>query len=384
MYNNILTKNSKKKIDLVNNTNFHNQNLICPKLHKLFYNMKNAFSKTGVVYSIDNNVDINSVKKNLIDFDSSINNIVNSKFQSDVMKMNILYAVIMELPNNMNVRVSFLANNKNKNNLVAILLHSLSTFCLNFPCDYNNLTIIACLDDNKRDLYNNEPISKNNSELYFFNCKTKSIAFNVSGVTYPNKKTIILTKSEEIVKLMYHELIHYIGLDHNLYGVSGQHKLPIMGNLNLSEAYAEFFAIILNCIYQTLHCKEEDQYIILNNMIESEIEYSLILSSNILVLYGYNSSNVDNFFLNKSDDKHICPIPIWEYVLFRTCLMNNIHQVCNIVDDNWFVSDDMTQNIIKIMTSDDVIINKIKNTMNKNIKLTNISYLLIEFDWIKF
>jgi hypothetical protein len=78
-------------------------------------------------------------------------------------------------------------------------------------------------------------------------------AMNVSGVTQRSSKQIILTKSEEIIKLLYHEMVHYIGLEQFLQTSTKYDFALTNKNLNLAEAYAELMAIILYCAYLTIH-----------------------------------------------------------------------------------------------------------------------------------
>lgn len=318
-----------------------------------------------------------------INFDRELNMVNNSRFQKNIKNTDTIYTFNLNI-NNDNIKINFLFNSSQKiDGYISAILHALHTFCYLFPYNYNNLTINISLDDNYRDLDYYK--SYNNYNDIFNYLHQKSLAFNVSGVTNRFDKTILLTKNEEIIKLMYHELIHFIGLDHELLHTPIIFTWAIKNNkLNLSETYTEFIAIILNSMYQSIHLaslkKEIKYYDLFKKIIFLEYNYSLYLTSSILKFYGYNVDTFINFF-NNIGEKKFSPILTWEYIILRTQLFLNWDKLFNIVGNNWQVTQYNKNNIVELTKIDDNFLNKIHYFMEHTNSIENISYTMVDFNW---
>lgn len=269
------------------------------------------------------NLKKNKEKKDLHSIFLDFNNFnLNDDFEKEVLLMNKSFSCSLH-----SIKLYFLFLDFPLN-LIAGIIHAINTFCCLFPFNYKGLSIYICLDENKR------IISKN--------------IFNISGITDKYNKTIILTKKEEIIKLLFHELIHYIGLDSSLL---------IFSELKYFEAYTELLSVIFFVAYKSIHYKRN-----FNKELNKELKYSLLLTSNILKYYGYGD-NYRDFFKQKKYEE--CKIPIWEYVLLRTQLFLNIDKI-----NNWKTD----TKIIKYMEIDNNLINKLSKYMKIELK-DSISYL---------
>lgn len=117
-----------------------------------------------------------------------------------------------------------------------------------------------------------------------------------------NKKiTILCSKKEEIIKLIFHELCHFTKLDvlvprnftngECLWNISPKQKV----NLKINEAFAETYSILLNSSFSfamiNLFSYNENE-LTLEKIICAEIQYSLLLSIFILELI-YNDPDID-------------------------------------------------------------------------------------------
>lgn len=378
LINNFLTNNSKNKLAIIQ---IHNgsQQPLNSNLEKLLNNMTIAYFKD---IKLDNAIPIDLVdlQNHFIDFDRKFNGdkYLDTKFISDVKKMNLTYSIKMQILKDtiiINLLVNILCVK-----LIASILHALHTFCNMFPYNYDGLTINICLDDNHRDINWQLP----RDELFDY-VKKKSLAFNVSGVTRRDKRVIDLTKQEEIIKLMYHELVHYIGLDSLLVGQYVNFGFAITKpNVNVSEAYTEFMAILLNSAYisirlmtkkNNLNCCTYDMY---KRLISLETKYSIYLTANILKLYGYNHQTFRNFF-DGIGQKNYSPIYIWEYVILRSQLLINLNKITDDIVADWRVIN--SHKIIDLMRINNKMIDEIQLVMAYTNPIDNLSYTAIELDW---
>lgn len=378
----LLTQNSKYKINTLMLSK-KNKSVMNSQLRNILDKMKRSFMSDLKIVALQP-INLKKMQNIFVNFDKTLNEISSSKFQNDIIEMDKIHSVKLETKHG-DIVLNFLSNGK-KNNLIAAVIHSLNTFCNCFPHNYNELVIDICLDDNNRNINYDELQNFTSYDKIFSELKHKSGAFNVSGVTYRHEHNIILTKTEELIKLLFHEMIHYVGLDNKLYGKSGNMNLAISNNLNLSEAYTEFMSVLLYVAYHSIHYsginKNTNIYDYFCEIFRLETEYSSYLASNILKFYGFDSKTFKNFFTEKNE-KIYCPIPIWEYVFFRTQLMLKISSVCECVGNSWEIDNTNINQIIDLMNFDDFLIEKLSICMEKIEPINNLSYLLIDFDWNK-
>lgn len=380
-----LSPNSKIKlrqfeIDLGRKTNLH------PKLKQLFDKMYASF-KIELNIKPGRLPNLNSFREIFIDFDKNFNSINNSKFQKDIMNMSQIYSIEIKINSDI-IILNFLAPNNNSVGYVASITQAVHTFCHAFPYDYDGLVIDVSLDSNNRNLIfptNNKNMKYDDIFEYLHK---KSAAFNVSGVTMGSNKHIIVTKTEEIIKLLYHEMIHFVGLDDELRKLTLSFPWAVnKNNLNLSEAYTEFMSVIINSAYliiQLSGIQILDLYDCYNSLLYAETQYSLYLTTNILKFFGYNNNNYKNFF-NGIGEKKFSPILVWEYIIIRTQLLLNRDSIAEIMGNNiWRVNESNINDLIPLMKTDNNLLNKLSFFMENTNIISNISYLLVDFDWNLF
>lgn len=364
MNNNILNTESNNKLKLINKDIFVKEDIIeIPLFKKLITDFTIASQKDLNMKSIKSN--INNIQTKCIEFNNRINKIKNSKLESDILEMNYAHSLILTV-NNQKIKIHFLSYD-NIPHYKSIIIHAINTFCYTFPFDYNGLEIVVCLDENLRTL------KKDNGRGSIKDLQKESKSFCASGVTNSINKYIVLTKKEEIIKLLFHELCHYAHLDYVLLDHPLTNNWSINKELNTSEAYTEFMSIILNSIYQTLHLKTNFNKTLID-ILNYEITYSLYLTTNILRFFKYNKSNYQTFFNNTG---HNCdsPIATWEYIFLRTGLLVNLQKVLNSLD-NFTLNNNK---IIPLMNFDTDLLNKYFDIKS----IDNVSYTIIEIDWLK-
>lgn len=364
---------------------------IHPNLKQLLNQMLESFKKKINMCAIIP-VNINMQRKVFIDFDEKLNSVSNSRFANDISKMSETYSIEIKIGDNI-IRVNFILDNiQNSIGYIASIAQSIHTFCYTFPCDYNGLTIDISLDGNNRDLVKKTDRRENigtkpYNDIFEYQHK-KSAAFNVSGMTIRSNKHIILTKSEEIIKLLYHEMVHFVGLDHELLKIKLDFPWAVENpTLNLSEAYTEFMSVLLNTAYQVIQLsgiKKINIYEYYEKLLYAETRYSLYLTTNILKFFGYNNDNYRNFFNGRGEKKYV-PILVWEYIIVRTQLLLEVNKIANLVgNDLWCIKKNNIESIVNIMRTDNNLINELSFFMKYTKPIDNISYTIIDFDWTNF
>lgn len=329
-----------------------------PSVRSLIDRMKLSFSINPIIRSCTSS-DLSQIKNTFINFNEDFNHTTKSKFHSDINSMSKLISCDLVLTNGI-IRLNFLSSNIPTNTISAII-HAINTFCLTFPYDYNNLKINVSLDENYRIIMTNP--GENNFERIFSLNQDLSSAFTVSGLTDKSSNLIILTKREEIIKLMFHEMVHYRGLDSFLHKNSSKY--------NYSESYTEFMAVLLSSIYQSLH---------LTCFLKGELYNLVQIILSIETLYSvYLTLNIKNFFMrdqaNEQRNKIKCPILVEEYIVQRTNLLLNINKVANLVGDDWIANEE----IITIIEDYSSLVEKSLDM--PNVVSNNISYMMIDLDY---
>lgn len=279
---------------------------------------------------------INSVDKSVLEFDFDRFYPIKLRVGSSNIILNIMCDV------SDNVYVSY-------------IIHAINMFCQCFSYDYDGLEINIVLDNNRRIFIDSVEESRR-----------LSAAFTVSGVTISADKLIILTKKEELIKLLFHELIHYAKLDGAAIGVNLSVPWSIASKLNLSEAYTEYLAVIIHSIYISIATNNNVSDIIL-----SETKYSYYLISEYAKALGIN--NIDDFFYGRTNVVS-SPIATFEYVYLRGIFMHV--DLVSALDDVKLKKSDI-QFLTKMITNFDYrqFIRNIQNSQNDN-KVSDLSYIV--------
>ena len=192
-------------------------------------------------------------------------------------------------------------------------------------------------------------------------------AFTASGLTFEN--TTIITRYEEIKKLLMHELIHNFHLDghhcHSSMCELKQKYNSLKKNnykymFDFYESYTELLSSYFNILFNLIHRKELTIHV-LKAYIIIEMVYSLNTVLNLIRINGY--VNYDEFYNKQYFKGDIC---IYEYYYLKSLMYNNfkLYNIYKCHDFKIFY-----ENILKI-NKDDVILRKMKDfyVVNSNFK----------------
>ena len=213
------------------------------------------------------------------------------------------------------------------------------------------------------------------------NIGCESDGFTVSGVTNTSQKKIIVTKCDEIIKLLFHELIHYIGLDLEL-----RNEYDVQWSISpkyilLSEAYTEFLSIILYSVYQSIRISvltRQSQEKILSQIINTEMKYSYYLSLNIFKIYNVSHILLKDF-INGKMPPIVCPVQIWAYIFVRTMMFYDFEYIMNIIIQNDYVL--TMNNMNHVLQKMNIFIDDIHSSLKVHEKNLSVSYIAIDMDW---
>ena len=181
--------------------------------------------------------------------------------------------------------------------------------------------------DSDRDFTHNHIDSENLKE-----CVKEYKAFTVSGVThsvYPNPRITVITRYEEIEKLLIHELIHNLHLDGSNYHdeldsvISNYNKIKKTNNysyeFSIYESYTEMLSTYLYLLFKNINVNIKNLKNILLGQILIEIIYSYNTIVNLAKLNKYK--NYKDFIQKEEMAGSIC---FFEYYYVKGLLYNNL------------------------------------------------------------
>jgi len=195
-------------------------------------------------------------------------------------------------------------------------------------------------------------------------------AFTASGLTFDN--TTIITRYEEIEKLLLHELIHNFNLDGHHCNSNLRNFKKIYNNnkfdnyeycYDFYESYTELLSSYFNILFSLIN--RNITKIILKSYIIIEILYSYNVVANLLRINGYN--NYEEFLKSQIFKGNIC---VYEYYYIKALMYNNfkIYKIKTCFDAEQFY-----HKILK-MNKDDEIMRIIYNFYIKN---NNFKYSIV-------
>lgn len=273
-------------------------------------------------------VDIQGLKRDFRNFDAEMNqryhNCDITQFQKDVEKMP--YATCYELGiDSKRVYVRFLSSKPDYAVKVTLLL-AINCFLSMYTHRWleSGLRIDICLSDNLR-LVSNYPSKQSEIPVIMKKLCHKSMALNVSGLTNKMRNLVVLTRKQEILKLLFHELTHYVGLD-----------IPLRSNeydgleFHAEEAFTEWLSVVFVTAFQTIWsatCPELcgiPQEKIYACYLYLESEYAICLSAKVVKFcYPHSTNATFRFEIGPALDmarQAGIHIAIWEYVVLKTQL----------------------------------------------------------------
>ena len=369
-------------------------------------------SRLNIISKLANSIDINNINYSLIKLNSKflyklfkdINSywLANKNVHLQLLKKSDNYSKIMRIVNkSLLMTNSYVKNELNKVNKIIQLSDSNIKFyyldlgnynsdielintlfnqsiCLAKYCKLygkSNIIIIWIPINKLRD-YSFSTINEENLKSAIDNFN----AFTASGVTYGDTPRItIISRYEEIAKLLIHELIHNFNLDgsefhnHNHSLITDYKTIknpdtsfPIVNydyEYSIYESYTELLSSYINIIFRNINLNNKKDLI---NRFETEILLELLYSyntiANLIKLNDYIT--YDDFELEKKFKGEIC---VYEYYYLKGLMYNNYKLIiCGNKDefkDNYF-------KIININKNDPLL----KDIFNNMIKQTNFKY----------
>lgn len=287
-----------------------------------------------------NKIDSNSIKYNVYEINdkkyNEIMNIINKNFLSDnpLIKVIISNTKYIHMFNYSNMYFYWISENDEKNlkdnkYFIAFNMFKISLTLNLYKYGINDIITryVIWIPINKKRNYVYDNINK-----YNLNKSQESFeAFVASGVTFDyNPRITIITRYEEVEKLLIHELIHNYEIDgscfHNqMDNVLNEYKkIKNKGNYHyeysIYESYTEilstyFYLLFIN-IKSELEDKELEEKIF--GQILLEIIYSYNLICNLIKLNGYSSYT--EFRTKMAFDGKICK---YEYYFVKGLMYNN-------------------------------------------------------------
>lgn len=337
--------NIKFILNLMKNINYE-QELNIPLLNEInFIDKRNTYIK-NVSEIKEENYDskisnyYNDNITNIINKDLQIFNFINTKFYGENLKSNFISSrIIRNIINNLFIKTEFNLNNRkitifSKNNLDHKLINKIDSI-LNF-FDYltkknNYYKIDIYLSDQKKQInFNNDFLGPDNIN---------------SGLTLP-RHYIVLFRKEELIKVLIHELVHYLDLDMR----NNQNELLFLYKdinlkadiINPNEAYTEILAIVFLNIWEYYYRNFK-----INNFIKYklniELYWSFIQITKILKFFKYKS--FDDLFTKKLLFHQ--KTNVLSYFFLKTVLLLNLNLIFNdLTLDNIYFNNDRLE-IIK-------------------------------------
>uniref|UniRef100_A0A6C0LTV3 Uncharacterized protein n=1 Tax=viral metagenome TaxID=1070528 RepID=A0A6C0LTV3_9ZZZZ len=370
----LFSKYVKQKLEVVDQDK-NNYYIDSQELELILFKMHDASLKKIKLILSDKQINYDELQSIFINFHKNFNRSSITEIKNSFHGLDKIISINL-LVKNETITLNFMADDIH---IIASILHATNTFCYMFPDGiYDGLTINICTDLKQRTSLVPINIKKIYDKIdYLVN---RLNGFTVSGVTYRYEKIINLTKKEELIKLLFHELIHYIGLDDIF--MNSPIKINWSVNkkqLNLSESYTEFIAVLLNTAYTVIIISKGNNLLnMFKNLLNLEIKWSLYLTSNILRFYNYSEKNYLSFF---SDDiENNSPIPIWEYVMGRTIFMLHYDEILKKLASNLIITENNKKYLINLITMDTYLIDKLANYISMK-SISNISYVIFDIDW---
>lgn len=353
-----------KDIDLEN----LNISIINRNIKKLF----NIFIKIKPIW---NNINSNDIIKNILNKDNKeylkikniLKNSILSKYKSIEQKINNINNIYNFTIENVIFSYINIDNNIEKDYNLIYKMIKITLTLSKYKNIQNNILIIWLPIKNNRDFNFNE-INCENLKI----CENNFEAFTCSGVTFgTNPRTTIITRYEEVEKLLVHEIIHNIGLDGSFYhknfkDLISQFKLLKSNNFDyeysIYESYTEllstYFMILFNNIFLT--DKKEILKKIRNSII-IELVYSYNIISNLIKL---NNSKLN---INSSDIVYQGNICFFEYYYLKGLMYNNyILEFGDNEESFYLIYKNIINMLLKIKEKDDKLLIEINNKYFKN------------------
>lgn len=346
------TKYNQKTVTINNLTNLVKQiNLNCLNIDLIKSNINKLEKTYFIIKSIWDELEINKIEKGFIRnksfseknrYDNLIN-IVRSSFlfSNPVLKDKINRSDTIYYLKYKNINFYWMSKseiNIDKDYLLAKKMFMI-TVCLNIykydKKDKIKRVIIWIPLETNRD-FEYDKITKSNLKKV----DEEFEAFVASGVTmgdFQNQKITIITRYEEVEKLLIHELLHNYNMDGSNYHNELKNTIQIYKSIKNSnmvkefnydyeysiyESYTELLSTYFYLIFSNIKSNIENKYVKkkLFKQVLIEVLYSYNVIANLIKLNGYQ--NYDEFHNKQIFKGNIC---VYEYYYIKGLMYNNFN-----------------------------------------------------------
>jgi hypothetical protein len=202
---------------------------------------------------------------------------------------------------------------------------------------------------NQNDFYN-VIIFFGNKKKYLFNERKIITPMNINSGATIIKEYASVWRKEELEKVLIHELLHYIGIDHKLF-INDNDKINKLFNVTknkINESYNETLAGIINMCW-----KSQKHNININELYLLELKF--LLFQTVKIIKYFDGKYVDDLFTIKISQTS------WmlSYIILKMILFCNINDIINFIESI----------NLKINSDDDI--NKYIELLEKKIKNKN-------------
>lgn len=180
--------------------------------------------------------------------------------------------------------------------------------------------------------------------LYFGNYKKKYNGNPIlgpdeinSGVTfkfgYEDYKLIFIWRKEELIKVLIHELIHYMDIDTDKNNILISNiidtRINIIGNNSSQEGYTEFLALILNSIFVGCYTNIDP-----NILYNYEIYFSFLQMAKILNFCNYSFRDLIENKMHLHQNTNVV-----SYFFIKNMYLINYNRLHNKMNNNIYIHD---------------------------------------------
>lgn len=381
----ILNQNIKIITHLINSINLKNINFtLIKKNAKYLYNLLIKIKKIWIDKNQNRNYTIIDKKS------KKFNEIITIVSESYLSKYDIINQELLKIHNIIKFKyenIVFYYLNQTTDifdiKLINYMFNQTITLAKYYNIKNNIIIIWLPIDINRDFIF--DSINKDNLTHSTLNYN----AFTASGVTFGTEpRYTIITRYEEVSKLLLHELIHNFNIDGHPQNLQNSHQSHYIDKINkiiktystiknnkynsetnydyefsIYESYTELLSSYLNIIFLTIDLETSDLIILeLEKKITIELLYSYNTIANLIHINNYKS--YDEFYKKEVFVGNIC---IFEYYYLKGLMYNNYEL-------NYYDNADMLKiysNIISMNRYDKLL----KEITQKFIKQQNYKYL---------
>ena len=350
-----------------------NNNLDIPNFNNfdIFYNWYNINSRLINIDNIYNNLPrklkdyglfINPTDTNRINLHNEIykNHFVPLDVQHHIETSNLVYEKYINMIEKVSINMYYIKNSAKPDiNLITRIISFIRKISNNYDL-FVDLTIIY--GHQRKEL------------IYYPNMNILTPTNMNSGSTYPTRN-ITIFRSEELYKILIHELIHYYGFDSHIYKYCFEDIKTILekhiyldkkyGTDQINESYTEILAIIFHtAIMSTLLGKS------FNELINIELAFSAFQVAKLINYY--DGTKFKHIFKDNKNNIKICQTSsACSYYIIKFFMLFQLETMLNFWDLNGFkITKNNESEYIKLY--ENIILNAKENKKMKDV----IKYML--------